>query len=233
MVEPSTWSTVIFVAIVAVLSVLFVFALVRAAEDERKAMVWGSLGIGAWLGATGAVADAGLLAPGPMPPPLMIFFVICNGAALALAFSQLGKRIAKNVPLAALVGFQAFRLPLELVLHRWYTEGVIPVQMTFSGHNFDIVTGILAAIVGVLLWRGKVGARAALGFNLIGLALLITVATIAVLSSPVPLRTYLNEPVLLLAMSSPYVWIVPICVAGALFGHVVTFRALRLENAEQ
>jgi hypothetical protein len=45
-------------------------------------------------------------------------------------------------------------------------------------------------------------------------------------SSPVPLRTYTNEPPVLLALHAPFTWIVPVCVAGALFGHLITFRRL-------
>ena len=231
MVQPSSWSTGIFVAIVVVLCVLFVYAILRAYEERQsRALLLASPGIGLWLGVTAAVADSGALAPGPIPPPLMLFFGACNLAALGLAFSSVGKRVSIHVPMFALVGFQAFRLPLELVLHRWYTEGVIPVQMTFSGHNFDIVTGILAVVVGYSLWRRKLGRRAALAFNLLGLGLLLTVGTIAVLSSPIPARAYDDDPVLLLAFSSPYVWIVPVCISGALFGHVVALRALWLSR---
>jgi hypothetical protein len=48
------------------------------------------------------------------------------------------------VPLAVLVGVQGFRLPLELLMHRAYAEGLMPVQMSYSGRNFDIVTGTTA-----------------------------------------------------------------------------------------
>jgi NAD-dependent SIR2 family protein deacetylase len=47
---------------------------------------------------------------------------------------------------------------------------------------------------------------------------------IALRSLPGPLRTYTNEPRLLLPMYLPFTWIIPICVAGALFGHVVVLR---------
>jgi hypothetical protein len=48
-----------------------------------------------------------------------------------------------------------------------------------------------------------------------------------VLSSPVPFRTYLDDPPLLLAYHAPYGWIVPICVGGALIGHILVLRRLR------
>src|SRR4029077_9599369 len=114
---------------------------------------------------------------------------------------------------AALLGGRAFRLPLELVLHAWKNQGVIPVQMTFEGHNFDIVTGVLAIATGVYLYRaGEHASRGVvLAFNVVGSALLLAVTTIAVLSSPLPIRAYHNGPALMVGYHFPYGWIVPFC----------------------
>jgi hypothetical protein len=178
------------------------------------------------LGGSALLAESGALAVLPHGLAGMAYFVSCVGGAVVLAFSRLGRRMALGLPLYTLVGFQLFRLPLELVLHRWYMEGVLPVQMTYEGHNFDVITGLLALLVSPLVYLGKLGRRAVWGFNLIGTALLVNVASIAVRSSPVPLRTYMQEPPLLLALQAPYTWILPVCVGGALFGHLITFRRL-------
>ena len=45
---------------------------------------------------------------------------------------------------------QAFRLPLEMILHGLYDSGDLPVQMTWSGLNFDVVTGATAALLGLV-----------------------------------------------------------------------------------
>jgi len=98
--------------------------------------------------------------------------------------------------------------------------------MTYEGQNFDVLTGLLALLLGPLIYAGKLARRAVLAFNLVGLGLLVNVGSIAVRSSPVPLRTFLNEPPVLLALNAPYTWIVPVCVGGALFGHLLGFRRL-------
>jgi hypothetical protein len=107
--------------------------------------------------------------------------------------------------------------------------------MTYNGHNFDIVTGVLALIFAAAVYLGRIDERvqraAAAGFNLVGLGLLLTVASIAVRSTPGPLRTYDNEPPVLLVAYAPYTWILSICVAGALFGHVLLFRWLAAGRA--
>jgi hypothetical protein len=174
------------------------------------------------------VSGSGVLEHAILPPPLALFLIFSLGVAALTARSSLGTRLIQGLPIAALVGVQAFRLPLELVLHAWKNQGVIPVQMTFEGHNFDIVTGVLAIATGVYLYRaGEQASRGAvLAFNVVGSALLLVVTTIAVLSSPIPLRAYHGDPALMLGYHFPYGWIVPFCVGGALFGHVLVFRWL-------
>jgi hypothetical protein len=142
-----------------------------------------------------------------------------------IAFSTLGSRLAR-LPLAALIGFHAFRLPLELILHNWYKGGTLPVQMTYEGHNFDIATGILAIVLGTWAILGQIPRTAVWLFNLVGSSLLAVVMFTALTSSPFPFRQYMNEPQVLLVYHFPFSWIVSIAVAGALLGHLILFRKL-------
>lgn len=237
MVSPSTASTAAFVVIVLGLAFALVAGVARAgrtlgdgAQQRRRWTLGAALGVAGYLALTGVLSGSGVLAAATLPPPVMLFAFGSMAVAVSAAFSPLGTRLARGVPIAALVAIHGFRLPLELVLHAWKEQGVLPVQMTFEGHNFDIVSGALALLVGAWLSRAEPSSGAAraavIGFNAVGFVLLLTVSTIAVLSSPVPIRTYLNEPGVLLAFYFPYGWIVPICVGGAMFGHLLIFRWL-------
>ena len=233
MVVPSLGSTVAFLVIVASLCAGLVLAVARAGRllgeppetTRRWTLATAALVLGV-LGVTGALSASSILERAGSPPPLMVFALGNLALAAALAFSPLGTRLVKAAPIAWLVGYQAFRLPLELVLHAWYEQGVLPVQMTFEGDNLDIVSGLLGLTVG--LWAHYRGAPRALLwlFNVVGTGLLARVAMIALTSSPVPLRQYWNEPPVLLAYHFPYGWILPVCVGGALLGHLLVFRWL-------
>jgi hypothetical protein len=177
--------------------------------------------IGIWLGILSALVASGRLPSLPLSG-LPFFFgpilVFCVGFAL----SPVGGRLAATLPLAALVGFQAFRLPLELVLHAWFKQGVIPETMTWSGQNWDIISGIVALLCAPLANRHRGMARLA---NVVGFALLMNVMRVAILSAPMPFGWNVQPP-LLLAFHLPYALIAPVCVGGALFGHIVLTRAL-------
>jgi len=174
----------------------------------------------------GAIAPvSGILEKEILPPPTLLFAGTCFLLAVAVAFSPIGKRLM-NLPISFLVLFQGFRLPLELVLHNWYEHGTLPVQMTYEGHNFDIVTGILAIVVGIWSMSGRAPRVAVWVFNLVGSALLLTVIVIAFTSVPLPFRQYLNDPPVLLPFNFPFSWILSIAVTGALLGHLLLFRKL-------
>lgn len=178
-----------------------------------------------WLIADSAIVASGTLAAAPMPW-VLLFFLGNNIIALLLAFSPFGEKLARRLPLAALVGFQAFRLPLELILHEWAEQQVIPETMTWTGANFDIISGIVALIAAPLASRFKPAGWIA---NVVGFFLLLNVARVAVMSSPLPFAWDVTPP-LQLAFFLPYAWIIPFCVGGALAGHVILTRALMKES---
>jgi hypothetical protein len=186
-----------------------------------------TLAAAAWMAVTWAVADSGALRRwDSMPPPFALFALSLFLVALRLAFSTVGRRLALHVPLWALVGVQVFRYPLELAMHRMYERGIMPVQMSYSGLNFDIVTGISAALVAGLVLSGRAGRKVVLAWNIVGMALLLNIVTVAILSTPRfayfggvdRLNVWVTYP--------PFVWLPAVLVAAALAGHLVIFRAL-------
>jgi hypothetical protein len=185
-----------------------------------------------WLAATGLAAAEGWLAFGPLPPRVMLLIVASTLLTVFIAFSSVGARIADAVPLWQLIGFQAFRISVEIFLAWGYHDGIVPVQMTMEGRNFDVLTGLSACLVSYLLMRGVAGKRVALAWNLAGLALLINIVAIAALSMPTPLRKFMSEPSSAFVSLAPYLWLPTFLVQAALFGHLAVFRKLSRRSAE-
>jgi len=164
------------------------------------------------------------------PPPLMPAAAAPILLALAVAFSGLGRRIAATASFAAIVGMQAFRLPLELLMHRAAATGLMPVQMSYTGWNFDIITGTLAIVVAWIALRSRHSRGVVFAWNLLGTLLLINIVTIAIVSTPVlaafgpdRLNTWIADP--------PYIFLPTVLVPAAVFGHALTWRKLALEWA--
>ena len=141
------------------------------------------------------------------------------------AFSSLGKKIGDGLPLAALIAFQAFRLPLELVMHRAATEGTMPNQMTYTGLNFDIASGITAIIASILIARGIAPKLVALAWSVLSSLLLLAVLTIAIASLPV-FAKFGPDRVMTWVVWFPFVLLPGVLVPAALFGQIVVWRKL-------
>jgi hypothetical protein len=192
----------------------------------RRASAMSVVGASAWMAATWMAAASGVLRQWERnPPPFGILVVLIIALAFALTYSRFGARFATGIPLWALVLVQAFRLPLELAMHGMYTRGIMPVHMTYTGLNFDIITGVAAIPVAVLSTRGQVGRTIVTVWNIVGLALLINVVSVAILGTP-RFRYFGEEHLNVWVVYPPFVWLPAVMVLTALAGHLVIFRAL-------
>src|SRR3954470_9455480 len=177
-------------AIALALSVLFVAATWRTgAGMEPAGRRWRTIraaaGIAIWLAAMAVAALSGWLGRFDLrPPPMVIWFASMVVMTLALAWSPFGRRFADKLPFVALIGFQAFRLPLELVMHRAVAAGIMPNVMSYTGYNFDIVTGATALPLALYAWRRTVPRWLIALWNVTGQILLFVVAAVALAASP-------------------------------------------------
>ena len=180
------------------------------------------LAYSALLGATGFLTDFEAV-----PPRLLALVLPTLALPVLLALSPLGARLASETPLAVLIGLQAFRVPLELVMHQAAVEGTMPPQMTYTGSNFDIVTGLTAAVVAGLCAWGHAPRWLLLAWNALGSALLLAILVIAVASMPM-FRAFGSEPehVNTWVGFFPFVWLPAGPVTVALLGHLLVWRRL-------
>ena len=184
-----------------------------------------AVGLGAWMAATGWICTRGWLLKAAAAGwgPCLVGFM--SAATLCAACTRFGATMARGLPIAALVAFQVFRMPLELVLDALHHEGVVPVQMTFEGMNFDVVAGISAGLV-AWLTRGKALPRSwLLGWNGVCLGLLATIVVVANLSTPA-FHVFPAVRRTTLLWTAPFVWLPAVLVQAALFAHVLVFRKL-------
>jgi len=221
--QASTWVEIGFV-VLPILVVGVALWAVRRVAPER--FVLSTAAVTGWMALWGVLAALGVLSRFELHPPPMAILIVCTLiAGFWLGFSALAGRLAVGLPLWALVLVQGFRLPLELLMHQAAVEHVMPNVLSYTGYNFDIVTGSCAFVVALALRRGAPRALAFI-WSCYGCLCLLAIAIIAILSSP--MIAYfgpheLNGWVTRL----PFVWLPSVLVAFALAGHIVVFRKLR------
>lgn len=182
--------------------------------------------LGGWMLLLGVLALRGAFADfSKIPPRPGIAMLLPLPVILWIAFSKRGKELLKHTPPHWVLYLQSFRIIVELVLWLCVVDRLLPVQMSFEGRNFDILSGLLAIPVGYYCFVKKSCPSWVVPvYNVGGLLLLLNVVSIAVLSMPTPLRVFHNEPANTLIVKFPFIYLPGFLVPLAYTLHIFSLR---------
>lgn len=204
--------------------VLYVVAVVAWGRSRDVVPARGLLLYYGWMTAAAVFALTGFLARVDVkPPPFALLFVGTMATSFTLGLSSIGKHVAEKAPLAALVGLQVFRLPLELVMAWGARHDIVPDALAFGGANFDIVTGIAALPVAWAASRGYL--RVVWAWSILGILALATIAVVAMITSPF-LQLLGPDQVNWWVARFPFCEVPAGFVVFALASHIIIARAL-------
>ena len=209
---------------------LFLLALVLALWGVWRAWrkVW-LLGVFvAWGLLNALLAQQGFYAvTDGLPPRPMFLLAPMVAGILLLVLLRPGRMLLARGDLVALTWLHVLRVPVELVLHHGWQQGLVPRMLTFEGANFDILSGLSAPLVAWHLVRSPVlPRRLLLIWNVVCLVLLVNVVARAVLSFPSPMQVLnLDEP-MRLVQHLPYIWLPAVIVPAVLLAHVAALVRL-------
>lgn len=217
-IHADTLSISLFTLFCVIMYLILLWAVRLSAPNTFKKFLFILSG---YLIAFSAIVVSGLPLSYILPVVPLLFASVLFGA-MVIAFSSLGGRLALSLSFAQLIGFQAFRFPLELILHHWAEIGTIPPTMTWTGQNYDVVAGVVALITIPFLNGNKATAWFS---QILSFGLLLNVLRVVIMSSPLPFSWPLDRPILLFGYM-PYALIGPLFVGAALTAHLITFRKL-------
>lgn len=202
--------------VAAAIVALVMVAARRSGRVPRRAALWVGGVIAGWLAATAVLAASGALAFDGGPPRALALPWLAVVAGLVALWRPAGRAFLASAPRAFVVGLQAFRVPVELVLWALFLDGAIPERMTFEGRNLDVLVGLTALPVGFAAWAGaRRHPWLAVAWHLAGLALLANIVSMAIRAQPAVIPTV------------PMIWLPAFLVPIALLGHVAGIAQAR------
>lgn len=209
--------------------VAFVVALVATAITRLRSSGLRNpahFGLIMWVGYATALGYWGASRLGTGAPPLPVFFIVpAVGIVLFMARSSFGGRLAAGLPAAAFMGLESFRIVVELFLYQLWLEGLVPKMLTFEGANFDIVIGASAPFVAWLVSTRRMGRRVAIGWNVVGILMLLNVIVRSVLTTPGPTHLITSDLANRAITHFPYTFIPAFLAPLAMLLHVLSIRS--------
>lgn len=216
----------------SVIAFLMVVPLLRYADNRGK-YVTGYLAIGlAWLVYVLVLSKAGVLDNFNLPPrvPLLIVFPTII-ASVILTGRQTFRSVLEKSPLHLPVFLTSFRILVELLIYGAYRNGVFPQRVTFEGLNYDILVGLSALVVGVLLFKGKLPLRALLVWNV--LSLMVLAVTVYSFMSTYYLSDYVQSTGNTEFIRIPYLLLAAVLLPIAVFLHIVSIRQVLASSKQE
>jgi hypothetical protein len=161
-----------------------------------------------------------------LPPPILLFGILPPVLLIAIYFVSFSSFIDR-LSLKALTWLSVVRVPVELVLLWLFQNGLVPEEMTFEGRNIDIIAGLTAPLVAWIAFRGgRVNKPILVIWNVLALASLVNIVTIAILSFPGPLQRFGIEHPNVGLTYFPFIWLPTIIVPTVLFAHLASLWQL-------
>jgi hypothetical protein len=167
----------------------------------------------------------GILQNFDLPPRVPLFLVIPAVTAIIVITGRKSfATILQVTPLHIPVLLQSFRIFVEILIYEAFLEGVFPERATFKGINFDILVGISSVVIGIMVFKKRVGSKVLLTWNVISL-MVLTVTVYSFISTYyfTDYLTNLQQGVKSF-VDFPYLLLASVLLPIAVFLHVFSIR---------
>ena len=215
--------------ILFILTTLLLIILFYKASNKSKT---GLLIMLSWLLLQSIISVSGFYQKTSTIPPRIIFLILPPVLFIIILFATgRGRQFIDQLNPGMLTLLHIVRIPVELVLYGLFLEKQVPQLMTFTGGNYDIVSGLSAPFIYYFGFIKKsLGKWSLLIWNIICLCLLFTIVFHAVISAPSPFQKLAFDQPNLAIQHFPYTLLPAFIVPLVLFSHLAGIRFLYLHR---
>jgi len=182
-----------------------------------------------WLALIWSSAINGVFRGGFAPLPLLpfaIFLPVIIGTPIVLLSKRMGQ-VLDAMPASWLIALQAYRVLGSAFLIGW-ARGLVPGVFALPAGIGDVVTGLLAVPVAILLAAGGLeGRKAAVAWNVFGLLDFTIAVSIGLMIAPGPMQVIVPSIPNATAGIYPNVMVPAFAVPSSILLHVLSLRQLR------
>ena len=140
-------------------------------KDRKKKLLTPSLVFALWLIVQYIISETGFYHNLSLPPRIPLFMILPL-FLFTLFFLKKNKKspIIQAIPVYIPIAYQSFRAIIEPLFYFTFLQGILPVQVTFEGANYDVLLGISAIFIGLYAFRKNASKKFLIVWNYIGIA---------------------------------------------------------------
>ncbi len=203
-------------------------------STKIRRISFAALGLLIWLSYVFFISNSGFLQNFDLPPRFPLLLVIPTFLFIAIQFIR-NKRsgMYQAIPIRWSVYFQSFRILVESLFLATVGLGILHPEVTFEGYNFDLIFGVSAIVVGLLVYAWSVlPEKLVLYWNYLGLLVLASIVFLFTTTVYFPsfwgkTETWVNPAFL----SFPYTLVPAFLMPSAVMIHI--FSILQLNKQSQ
>ncbi|MBO6515708.1 MAG: hypothetical protein JJ975_04070 [Bacteroidia bacterium] len=177
-----------------------------------------------------ALGSSGFLASFDLPPrmPLLLILPLFTFIAVFLSRNK-AKKWIQTIPTLWLTGLQSFRIVVETLFVFSVTAGILHENVTILGYNYDMIVGLTAPIMALVIYRSKTTPKKLLiAWNFFGIAVLACTVFVFLSTAFFPnIYGFETTPLSTDFGIYPYVLIPGFLMPTAIFVHVLSIVQLR------
>jgi hypothetical protein len=181
-----------------------------------------------WFAVAWSAAINGVFRTGASPLPwlpLAIFLPVIIGAPLLLLSKRVGQ-VLDAMPASWLVALQLYRVFGNWALAAWL-HGVLPGVFALPAGSGDVLTGLFAVPAAIAVASGTTeGRKAAIAWNIFGLADFAVAITLGMITSPGPFQLIVPSVLSIGAGAYPDVLTPAFVVPSSILLHALSLRQL-------
>lgn len=211
-----------FYSLTVIMLVAF-FYLLKHASNQQHLRKNATIILFVWTTYVIVMTFTGFLDNTSMPPKAPLFIILPSFVIVFITTSRKSfKSFIENTPKHIPVLIQSFRVLVELLIYGAFIEGFFPQRVTFEGLNYDILVGIAALPVGLLILKGIAGRKLTLAYNVAGL-LVLSLTGYAFISS-FYFSDFVNASGEIALVQVPFILLPGVLLPFAIFYHVVSIK---------
>ncbi|MGW9684540.1 hypothetical protein [Flagellimonas sp. 2504JD1-5] len=154
-----------------------------SSSKRNRAVILTTLGIFSWLALQYFIWTTGFYYDLSLPPRIPLFMVLPLFLFIVFfMFKNRNHKVLASIPIALPIAVQSFRAVIEVLFYFTFIQGILPVQVTFEGANYDVLIGLSAIVMAVYANRPNASRKVLLVWNIIGILVVLFAAFIFITS---------------------------------------------------